>query len=514
MADVLGGLLYPQQMGAAPVTGAPAYGLLDMLNPQTAMGMQLAGTFGGLGALGAGLMQAGASRPVGQAGPTMADAFNAFGQGRRQSMMGAYQDAQMQRQQARAADLQAAMSSQPDEQLTPTQRALRTATSTLPAEIRALADPEQLSGLAIQRAQAQSTPMTAAEVQALGLPAGTVVYKNNFTGQPTVLHQSKLLSPEEFRQQVAIAGAGKNPTATWTDVRDAEGNIVGQRSSFGQFHPIQAPGMSEGSAWNIVMRYAPAVAQGKLDVGSPEGRQYLAAQTMLTQPKPQPVTREDGSQVLDYREPNFPFPRLQPPGAGAAPATPAAALPRAAADGAAGPAPGAPVAVTAPGQGVGQGTVLKPAPPLTESQANSTMYLGRMKAAEDRMKAIESTGYTPGNLFDNLAGRAGTPGNYALSPAAQQYKQAAADWITAVLRKESGAVISETEFKRDYEKFFPQPGDSADVIAQKRASRETAMRGLAAGTGRAGMNQPEPPPPPAAPTLRWNPATGRVEPVR
>lgn len=62
------------------------YGLLD---PTTPGGMQGAGLFSGLGALGAGLMQAGQMRPVGQPGPTIADAFNAFGAGRQQGLMGA-----------------------------------------------------------------------------------------------------------------------------------------------------------------------------------------------------------------------------------------------------------------------------------------------------------------------------------------------------------------------------------------------------------------------------------------
>lgn len=55
-----------------------------LLDPTTREGMAAAGLFGGLQSMGAALMQAGAPRPLGQPGPTLGDAFGAFGQGQQQ----------------------------------------------------------------------------------------------------------------------------------------------------------------------------------------------------------------------------------------------------------------------------------------------------------------------------------------------------------------------------------------------------------------------------------------------
>lgn len=57
----------------------------------------------------------------------------------------------------------------------------------------------------------------------------------------------------------------------------------------------------------------------------------------------------------------------------------------------------------------------------------------------------------------------------------QNFEQAKTNFITAVLRQESGAVISDSEFKRAESQYFPKPGDSASQIAQKEANRNTVI---------------------------------------
>jgi hypothetical protein len=56
--------------------------------------------------------------------------------------------------------------------------------------------------------------------------------------------------------------------------------------------------------------------------------------------------------------------------------------------------------------------------------------------------------------------------------AQQQVNQAKSNFITAVLRKESGAVISDSEFDREDKKYFPQINDSEKVIKQKENARK------------------------------------------
>ena len=70
-----------------------------------------------------------------------------------------------------------------------------------------------------------------------------------------------------------------------------------------------------------------------------------------------------------------------------------------------------------------------------------------------------------------------------MSDAGQQYLAAKMNFITAVLRKESGAAISATEFETEDMKYFPQPGESAATIEQKRLARKTAIDAMKAQSG-------------------------------
>lgn len=130
----------------------------------------------------------------------------------------------------------------------------------------------------------------------------------------------------------------------------------------------------------------------------------------------------------------------------------------------------------------------------------------------DRMKASEAVLSDPVNYqagmdrmnigIDKAAGL--TPlriGAGYLPKEYQKFDQAKRDFINAQLRRESGAVISPDEFANAELQYFPQPGDTPEVIAQKARNRAIAIEsnrrsglpslgpdaGQAAGTG----NTPE-----------------------
>lgn len=67
----------------------------------------------------------------------------------------------------------------------------------------------------------------------------------------------------------------------------------------------------------------------------------------------------------------------------------------------------------------------------------------------------------------------------------QMLDQAKRNFISANLRKESGAAISDQEYSNEDKKYFPQPGDSEGVIAQKARARQQAMLNLEAEGARA-----------------------------
>ena len=143
-------------------------------------------------------------------------------------------------------------------------------------------------------------------------------------------------------------------------------------------------------------------------------------------------------------------------------------------------------------------------PKLTEGEAKNAGFLERVNKSSQVLDALEGQGTS---LYNKTIGNIPVVGNYARSQDAQKYDQAKRDFVNAVLRRESGAVISDQEFANAEQQYFPQPGDGPEVIAQKRANREAARKGLDIGAGQgAGMVTPQGPQ-----RYRFNPETGELE---
>ena len=150
--------------------------------------------------------------------------------------------------------------------------------------------------------------------------------------------------------------------------------------------------------------------------------------------------------------------------------------------------------------------------PLTESQGNATAFGIRMKESNSILNDLESKGVTnTGVTRSVVSGVAGMtpfmgeklqqgvssamnalPGALGGPSAEQQQVDAARkNFVTAVLRKESGAAISPSEFYTESQKYFPQVGDSAEVIKQKSHARETAIKAMEIQAGTAGTKKIE-----------------------
>lgn len=143
-------------------------------------------------------------------------------------------------------------------------------------------------------------------------------------------------------------------------------------------------------------------------------------------------------------------------------------------------------AVAADGQPVSGGTA------LTEFQGKSTSYGMRAQEASKIIDQVGKGGQVQPSLLKRgaeavpLVGEGlGIAANQFASPEQQQIEQAQRDFVNAVLRQESGAAISASEFENARKQYFPQPGDSAEVVAQKQRSRESAINGfrISAGPG-------------------------------
>ena len=125
----------------------------------------------------------------------------------------------------------------------------------------------------------------------------------------------------------------------------------------------------------------------------------------------------------------------------------------------------------------------------TAAAEAAASYGDRAKRAHDNAVALENKGITP-----SLWAKVGNAlplglGNYLVGEDQRDYQRAVNQFGGALLRKESGAVISQTEYDMIDRTFFPQPNDSKKMIDDKRREREAIIKNLqeeGKGAGRTG----------------------------
>lgn len=123
--------------------------------------------------------------------------------------------------------------------------------------------------------------------------------------------------------------------------------------------------------------------------------------------------------------------------------------------------------------------------PLTEAQGNAVSFSMRAKNALDNLEKLNKSIGT----FDYAASKVPGVGNYAMSDSGQQAMNAEKQFIAAVLRKESGAAISQGEYDSYGSQLFPRPGDSKETLKQKAQNREVALKAMEIQAGQSGKQQ-------------------------
>lgn len=111
------------------------------------------------------------------------------------------------------------------------------------------------------------------------------------------------------------------------------------------------------------------------------------------------------------------------------------------------------------------------------TQGRSAAYADRMAAADavlsdPRLEAAQT------DLVQQGLGNVPVAGNFLTNEDKKLADQAQRDFINAVLRRESGAVISPSEFENARQQYFPQPGDTPAVKEQKKRNRKLATVGI------------------------------------
>jgi hypothetical protein len=146
---------------------------------------------------------------------------------------------------------------------------------------------------------------------------------------------------------------------------------------------------------------------------------------------------------------------------------------------------------------------------LTEQQAKDLQYFARANAANAELAknglgltgaAIGDRGQTRG-VIDGLirsvpgVGQSGVA-NTLVSNERQTAEQSGRELINAILRKDSGAALTDTELAEYGRTYLPQTGDGEAVLKQKQAAVTRAIQGIRDGLGSAAIlaaetNRPE-----------------------
>lgn len=158
--------------------------------------------------------------------------------------------------------------------------------------------------------------------------------------------------------------------------------------------------------------------------------------------------------------------------------------------------------------------------PFTETQSKDVVYATRARGA---LEAFES-------VAGALTGRLERAAEYDPTGIARGFqsdefqvaKNAGDEFLQAILRKDTGAAITEQEQALYGETYLPRPGDNEAVLRQKAEARQRAIAAIEAGMSPAQMiaqergiaRGREKPGAAVAPgEYRWNPETGQMEPM-
>jgi len=109
--------------------------------------------------------------------------------------------------------------------------------------------------------------------------------------------------------------------------------------------------------------------------------------------------------------------------------------------------------------------------PQNAAQSSANGYADRLNSSNIIIDSI-------GGNFTGKLDIGGSLPNIFQSAERQSYEQAKRNFITAVLRRESGAAISPSEFKTEALKYFPQAGDKPETVVQKSNARNIAINNI------------------------------------
>ena len=273
--------------------------------------------------------------------------------------------------------------------------------------------------------------------------------------------------PGYLEAQQQLAGLRRNERESWTPIRDKQGNIIGQQNNNGKMDMFSSKNEDTGPFKGTAMD---AQAMNILINGDPNSPEYAAAYNYVSTPK---QTIQDGQLVTmrpdmgAYRKPGQSS--QQVPASG-------------------GQVPPSPERYPQSNQ-TGNVSVEKVeglTPTFTQETKQAADYTNRLEQANMILSDLEKQGVTSMSLGGKLASQIGDGLGFNLrNPKFQMQDQAMRSFVNATLRRESGAMITPQEFENAKLQYFPQPGDSPEVIKQKAMNRLLVIEGMKQQAGKA-----------------------------
>lgn len=123
------------------------------------------------------------------------------------------------------------------------------------------------------------------------------------------------------------------------------------------------------------------------------------------------------------------------------------------------------------------GNAVKAPGKLTEQQSKDVGFYNRGSKIVDRLDTQDAA------LKDTLSALGGNVSNYLKSDAYRQAEQTGRELLAVILRKDTGAAVTDKEMELYGNIYLPKPGDDDQTVMQKRFARRNAMEGLKMGLG-------------------------------
>lgn len=121
-------------------------------------------------------------------------------------------------------------------------------------------------------------------------------------------------------------------------------------------------------------------------------------------------------------------------------------------------------------------------PKLTEQQSKDVGFYNR---GERLLPRLEQQDKALTDFASSAGARIPIVGNFLKSDAYRQAEQTGRELLAVILRKDTGAAVTDSEMQLYSGMYLPQPGDDAATIKQKQEGRKTAIEGIRMGLGTA-----------------------------